>query len=81
MIFRKVGMFDFCFPKKTQGIQVRLSENVKESAELNQNTLCAYGLSKERKPRMTEYISLDLSENDQGDEQLTIMVIFAGHYY
>ena len=37
-----------------------LSENVKGSVELNQNTLFVYGLSKGRKSGMTEYINLEL---------------------
>ena len=47
-------------------IQVSLSENVKESVELDQYTLCAYRLSNGRNSRMTNYIDLELSGNDKG---------------
>ena len=44
--------------RKTKGIKVRLIENFDESAELNQNTLCVYGLHKGYNTGITEYINL-----------------------
>ena len=55
---------------KTKGIQVSLLEKIEGSVEQNQNMLCVYGLLCERSSRMTEYINLELSENDKGDDQL-----------
>jgi hypothetical protein len=39
------------------------------SVELNQNTLCVYGLSKGYNTGMTEYINFENSGNDKGDGQ------------
>ena len=50
-------------------IQVSLSENVKESVELNQKTLCVYELNKGLNSGMTEHINLEISGNDKGDDQ------------
>ena len=52
-----------------------MAEKVEWSVELNQNTLCVYGLSKGRNAGMTEYINLELSVNDKGNDQLTKKVI------
>ena len=46
-----------------------LLENAEGSVELNQNTLCAYGLSKGRKTRVTEYVNFELAESGKGDDQ------------
>ena len=54
-----------------------LSGNVEGSVELNYNMLCIYGLSKGCDSGMTEYINLELSGNDKGDDQLTKKAIFA----
>jgi hypothetical protein len=51
--------------KKKTGIQVSLSEKVEGSVELNQNTLCVYGLSKGRNSGTTVYINLELSGYDK----------------
>ena len=48
---------------------MRLSENVMVSVELNPNTVYVYGLSKEGKTGITEYINLENSENTKGDDQ------------
>ena len=48
------------------GIQVSLSDKVEASVELNQNILCVFGLSKGCNSGTTEYINLELSENDKG---------------
>jgi hypothetical protein len=67
--------------KKTKGIKMNLSENVEGSIELNQNTLCPYRLSKGRNSRMTKYIILELSENDEGDNKVTNKVVFVCYYH
>ena len=41
---------------------MNLSENIEWSVELNQNTLCTYGLSKGCNSGMTEYINLNFKE-------------------
>jgi hypothetical protein len=63
--------FERYFPKRRRalGIQVGLPENVEWSVELNRNMLCVYGLSKGRNSGMTEYINLELSGNDNGDDK------------
>ena len=48
---------------------MRLSENVEGNVELNQNTLCVYGLSKECNTGIAEYINLKNLGNDKGDDQ------------
>ena len=53
-----------------------LLRNVEGSVELNHNMLCVYGLSKGCNSGMTEYINLEFSGNDKGDNQLTKKVIF-----
>ena len=45
-----------------------LSGNVDGSVELNQNILCVYELSKRCNSGRTEYINLELSGNDKGDD-------------
>ena len=66
---------------KLKGILVSISGNIKGTVELNQNTLCVYGFSKGCSSGMTEYINLELSGNDKGDDQLTEKAIFARYYY
>ena len=57
------------------------SGNVEGSVEVNHNMLCVYGLSKGWNSRMTEYIYLELSKKDKGDDQLTKKALFARCYY
>ena len=45
-----------------------LFENVEGIVELNQNLLYAYGLSKGWNKRIAEYINLESSGNDMGDD-------------
>ena len=45
-----------------------VSENVERSDELNRNTSCVYGLSKGCKTRKPEYINLENSRNNKGDD-------------
>jgi len=46
-------MLDLVCKKKATVMQVKLSQNVDGSVDLNQNTLCALGLSKGRISRVT----------------------------
>ena len=48
---------------------MRLLENVAESVELNQNTLCIHGLSKGCNTGITEYINLENLGNNKGGDQ------------
>jgi hypothetical protein len=48
---------------------VRLSESFEGSVELNENTLCVYGLSKGCNTGITEYINLKNSGNNKGHDQ------------
>jgi len=54
---------------KIKGIQLRLSENVEGSVELNHITLCVDRLSKGCNTGITEYINLENSGNYKGDDQ------------
>ena len=58
-----------------------LLKNAKGSVEINQSMLCVCGLSKGRNSGMTEYINLELSGNDKGDDHLTKKAICALYYY
>ena len=74
-------MFELYFPKKTKDIQVSLSENVEGSVELNQNMLCVYGLSKGYNTGRSEYINLESSGNDKGDDQKGHIFACYQYYY
>jgi hypothetical protein len=60
---------------------VNLLENAEKSVELNKNMLYVCGLSKGRYSGVTGCINLELSENDEGDDQLAEKVIFSRYYY
>ena len=64
-------MFVLGFPKRQRTFSRSLSEKVKASIELNQNTLCVYNLSKNFNSGMSEHVNLELSRKDKGDDQLT----------
>ena len=51
--------------------KMNLSVNVEGIFELNHCILCLYGLLKGCSSGMTEYINLEFSGNDKGDDQLT----------
>ena len=46
-----------------------VSKKVEGIIELIQNTLCVYGLSQRCNTRITEYINLERSGNDKGDDE------------
>ena len=46
-----------------------LSENAEWSVELNQNTLCVYGLSKGYNTGITEHINLENTGNEKRGDQ------------
>jgi hypothetical protein len=52
---------------------VTFSDNVEGSVELNQNTLCVHRLSKVYNTEITEYINLEISGNNKGDDQKGII--------
>ena len=55
---------------------MHLSANVEGGVELNQNTLCVYGLSVGLNSEMAEYINLELSRDNKRDNQMTKKAIF-----
>ena len=77
----KVCIFNLYLAKIRRFIKMNLSVNAEGSVELNDCMLCVHGLLKGSISGMAEYINLEYSGNNKGDDHLTEKIIFARYYY